>query len=383
MSRYTRQSITWAFAGASIAIVLICAHSVYPQLPAVLPGNLPYDGTHLSPIDGVLRDPAIPRGDCRQCHVLHAETQPQLQNLFAPNDNMLCYSTTGIGGCHINRPDGGSAGYPAQERDRFPDMHQYHGYFEANSGNNRLAGVANRTRWPGKAIWENTQYSAHYASPSMPRLDGTGRGSCLNCHDPHNGATPYDQLRRQYGPISGSGTNAAPMEYQLCLHCHGPNGPSGLSPESRRIADFYSRSSSGSSSSGHAIASTRGAVKHGDKLPCYDCHNPHGSAGSNGQQPNAHLISDQRPGWYGLTDIKNDSVQVRRFCAECHGYPDQPGSGGLVEGVTAVRLPDEYPHRSYETKHCYDCHGRDYSSPNGFNVHNPSDGEGGAEGGGG
>jgi hypothetical protein len=377
MTRGWGRELSCALAVGTAALALTFSHEARSQAPLDPPGNLPYDGAHLSPSDGVLRDPALPRGDCGQCHVTHAETQPQTQNLFAPNNNMLCYSTSGIGGCHINRPDGGAAGYPAQEQDRFPDQHPYHGYFEASAGGVRMPGVNNRTRWPGKLIWENSAYSAHYASPSMPRLDNTGRGSCFNCHDPHNGATPYDQLKRRYGPIAGSGTNAAPAEYALCLDCHGPSGPSGLSPESRRIADFYSRVSSGSSRAGHAITSTRGAVKQGDRLPCYDCHNPHGSAGSDGQHPNGYLISDQRPGWYGLTDIRNDSVQVRRFCTGCHAYPDQPGSGGTVEGIRPKALPDEYPHRSYETKHCYDCHGRDYSSPGGFNVHNPSSGENG------
>ena len=363
-------AMTWVAAGAILAGMVIYSRIVYSQS-----GNLPYEGTHLSPTDGVFRDPSVPRGDCGQCHILHAETQPQAQNLFAPNDNMLCYSTTGIGGCHINRPSGGAAGYPAQEQDRFPDLHPYHGYFEANSGGNRLPGVNNRTRWPGKLAWENSQFSAHYASPSMPRLDGAGRGSCFNCHNPHNGASPYDQLIRRNGPIAGSGSNAAPQEYDLCLNCHSAGGPSGLSPESRRIADFYSRTSSGSSRAGHAIDETRGAIKKGDRLPCYDCHNAHGSSGSDGQRPNDYLISDQRPGWYGLTDIKSDSVQVRRFCTGCHAYADQPAGGGLVEGITPKRLPSEYPHRSYETKHCYDCHGRDYSSPTGFNVHNPSGGD--------
>ncbi|MBI3871864.1 MAG: hypothetical protein HY304_02170 [candidate division Zixibacteria bacterium] len=287
---------------------------------------------------------------------------------------MLCYSTNGVEGCHINRPSGGSAGYPAQESDRFADQHPFHGYFEANSGGQKTTGSNNRVRWPGRLTWENVTYSRHYAGQGMPRLDGTGHGSCLNCHDPHDGATPYDQLVRRYGPIAGAGTSAAPVEYDMCLSCHGSDGPSGLSPESRRIADFYSQTASGSSHAGHAITQTRGAVKRGDRLPCYDCHNPHGSAGSDGQHPNDFLLSDQRPGWFGLTDIRNDSVQVRRFCTGCHAYPDQAGPGTTVEGIVAEPLPKQYPHRSYETKHCYDCHGRDYSSPGGFNVHNPSSG---------
>ena len=375
-SRKPLGDVTVALMISVCAVAIVFVGGARSQIDLETPGMLPYEGIHLSPVDGVLRDPAIPRGDCRQCHVLHAETAPQARNLFAPNDNMLCYSTTGIGGCHINRPDGGTVGYPAQEQDRLPDLHPFHGYFEANGGGVRTPGVNNRTRWPGKQIWENSQFSAHYSSPLMPRLDGTGRGSCFNCHDPHSGASPSDQLTRRYGPIAGSGSNAAPAEYDMCLSCHSANGPSGLSAESRRIADFYSRTSSGSTRAGHAITETRGAVKQGDRLACYDCHNPHGSSGNDGQHPNAYLISDQRPGWYGLTDIKNDLTQVRRFCTGCHSYADLPGSAGRVEGITAKQLPDEYPHRSYETGHCYDCHGRDYSSPNGFNVHNPADGEG-------
>jgi len=333
---------------------------------------LPYPGAHLSPTTGVLRDPTVPRGDCRQCHISHEEVQPQVRNLFAPNDNMLCYSTSGVEGCHINRPTGGAAGYTAQEQDRFPNQHLYHGYFEANSGGQRTTGINNRVRWPGRTIWESLAYSKHYSSPNMPRLDPTGHGSCLNCHEPHNGASPYDQLVKQYGPISGSTTNGAPPQYAICFQCHSSSGPASLPPESRRISDYYSRTVTGSSRAGHAIDGTRGAVKKGDRLPCYDCHNPHGSTGNNGQAPNGFLLSDQRPGWYGLTDIRNDSTQVRRFCTGCHAYADQTTPSILVEGVTAKKLPNEFPHRSYERTHCYDCHGRDYSSPNGNNVHNPT-----------
>ncbi|MBI5867724.1 MAG: hypothetical protein HZB43_05450 [candidate division Zixibacteria bacterium] len=288
---------------------------------------------------------------------------------------MLCYSTSGVEGCHINRPTGATAGYPAQGSDRFPDQHIYHGYFEANSGGQRTPGVENRVRWPGRTIWENLTYSKHYSSPNMPRLDGTGHGACLNCHEPHNGAGPYDQLVKAYGPISGSGINAAPSQYDMCFQCHGPNGPGSLPPTSRSIANYYSRTNTGSARAGHAILTTRGAVKAGDRLPCYDCHNPHGSTGSNNQNPNGFLLSDERPGWYGLTDIRNNAAQVRRFCTGCHAYADQTTTSIPVEGIIAKKLPNFEPHRSYDIQHCMNGHGNDYSDPRGFNVHNPSGGD--------
>jgi len=185
---------------------------------------------------------------------------------------------------------------------------------------------------------------------------------CLSCHENGRVLTFWSMGAHKKNDVACSDCHsihkkAGKKEYEGCVSCH---------PSVR--AEINKRSH-------HPIIE--------GKVKCSNCHNPHGSSGSNGQQPNDFLISDQRPGWYGLTDIKNDSVQVRRFCTGCHAYPDQPGSVGTVEGITAERLPDEYPHRSYETRHCYDCHGRDYSSPNGFNVHNPSEGEGGEAGGGG
>jgi hypothetical protein len=138
------------------------------------------------------------------------------------------------------------------------------------------------------------------------------------------------------------------------------------------IADFYN-SSLGGGKRGHQVGGG-GYVPSNSRLSCSDCHNPHGSAGYSNLGPNGFLISDQRPGWYGLNDIRNDNVQVRRFCFGCHTSSDGVG-GGTVQGMSPGRLPNEVPYHVFNgTKHCYDCHGRDYSSSSGNNVHNPSGG---------
>ena len=95
----------------------------------------------------------------------------------------------------------------------------------------------------------------------------------------------------------------------------------------------------------------------GDKLPCYDCHNPHGSAGNDFVQPNGALLSDQRRDWSGLDNTLGDAAQARRFCFGCHIPSDGIPGSQTVEGIVMNTLPDEEPHRATRQS-CYDCHGR-------------------------
>ncbi|UCD62521.1 MAG: cytochrome c3 family protein, partial [Candidatus Zixiibacteriota bacterium] len=265
--------------------------------------------------------------------------------------------------------------YPAQESDRLPIGSYDPGYFEVNSGGLRLPGLENRVRWPGRTIWENVTFSPHYSDADMPVKDWFGDGSCDNCHNVHGSPAPHDMLDTTYAGIGGSELGWEPENYALCLKCHRIDGPPGMDDTSRSIAYYYDRSVNPGSTGGHGVSTGGGYVASGARLPCYDCHNPHGSAGYGGLGGNAYLLSDQRPGWFGLTDIRNDSVQVRRFCLGCHPSSDGGGGAGPVEGLTLPPLPSTVTaHALAATNHCYDCHGRDYSTPTSNNVHNPSPG---------
>ncbi len=324
---------------------------------------------HSSPASGVLRLSDYPRGSCAQCHSAHDGGTSLPFGLFDDNANRLCFSAS-LGGCHADRPTGGSSGYPAQEFDRLPIGSSDPGYFEYNAGGQRIAGVQNLVRWPGQFIWEDAQYSPHYASPSMPIKDAQGNGACDNCHSIHGGGGSHDMTDTTSLGIVGSQNGVLPANYEQCLGCHSQFGPAGMDDTSKTIANFYDESVSGEGKPGHGGISG-GYVPSGARLPCYDCHNPHGSTGNSNGGANRYLISDQRQGWYGLTDIKNDNAQVRRFCFGCHQSSDGQG-GGTVEGTTPDRLPSEIAeHQFGGTVHCYDCHGRDYSSPSGSNVHRP------------
>lgn len=350
--------------GISVFAVVIAA--------AALGG--PYaDSPHGSQTDGVMRTPDFARGSCAQCHSSHDPVSAHPFGLFAPPANDLCFGAS-LGGCHADKPTGATAGYPAQESDRMPSGSSDPGYFEFSSGSARLPGLANQVRWPGRTVWENSLWSAHYSDPDMPIKDLYGNGSCDNCHDVHGGRSSHDMLDTTYQGIVGSQIGSLPEQYMLCLSCHNVNGPAGMSDTSRNIAYYYDRSINPEHASGHGVDGG-GYVPSGARMPCYNCHNAHGSEGYNGLGPNSDLLSDQRPGWYGLTDIRNDASQVRRFCFGCHPSSDGIG-GGTVEGLAPEPLPYDVPaHAGNAADHCYDCHGRDYSSPTSHNVHNPAPGD--------
>ncbi len=277
--------------------------------------------------------------------------------------------------------------YPATESSRIPEGFPEAGYFEYNAGGLKVRGVEYRNRWPGTVVYDNPgvtgaglrYYSPHRNDTDMPIIDPEGRGSCLNCHNVHGSENPFDMLVSDYRGIGGFNEPTFPSRYALCFDCHSTFGPQGMEDANRRIADYYDSSINGDGSAGHQIMmdpdvamSWPSHIRAGDKLPCYDCHNPHGSQGYNGEGANAYLISDERPGWSNLINTVSDPEQNRRFCLGCHIPSDGVPGSRIVEGIVMNAIPDEEGHGSADITGCYECHGGDYSSSTSFNVHHPN-----------
>ncbi|MEW6380637.1 MAG: cytochrome c3 family protein [bacterium] len=343
-------------------------------------GNGHYESSpHADPNFGVYRVPEFGRGECEQCHRQHGTAnnpQGNAHNLFAESNKSFCLTP----GCHWEVP----ASYPLSE-EKLPqgakarisltvdagNDRAFLGYFELNSEINntavRLGGLQYRGRWPGALAYNNEQYSPHgRENGAMPN-----EGSCMNCHSPHGTESRFDMLQLPYEGTSGSGIAGAD-NYELCLSCHSENGPSGMRPETKRIADYYSQDDL---YSGHKIKSDGGFARPGDKLACSNCHNPHGSMGNNQSGPNLHLLSDERPGWREL-DTLNDPNSSRRFCFGCHVPSNKPEVKSVVEGITMKPIPDFAEHRDGEgsTESCHSCHGSSYDAPDSENVHHLSPG---------
>lgn len=362
-----------------VAVAAGCA-----LVPAV-PSSDPLPDPHGDASSGVLREATQPstQGACVQCHPAHGvdagTAKPIL--LFTDNTNELAFFSQGAAACHANLP----LNYPLAESDRLPEGQPDAGYFEANDGGTRRVGVEWRGRWPGRQTYTDGRVvgnghfvSPHALDPDMPRKDLLGEGLCFNCHDPHPTQNPFDLLVHEYRSIGGASSLGPPQEYELCFSCHGHGGPAGMDVENTRIEDFYDNSLNGLTA-GHAIRrnpnvaiSWPSSVRQGDMLSCSDCHDAHGSRGNDGVSPNAFVLSDERTGWSGLTDTQNDPTQCRRFCFGCHIPSDGIAGTQTVRGIVMNTLTDQAGvHASTNGQSCYDCHGRDYGSATGFNVHHP------------
>lgn len=367
--------------GTVLTTILLAASWSTAQEPPATP--------HSDPSTGVLRVLTVPstRGECEQCHATHGEEWgggPYRFELFSDNTNQIPFWRQGDGPCHPDRADN----YPLREEDRLPEGIADAGYFEANIGGLRRVGPRLRGRWPGERVYSDPQMTAsgrhvspHAHDADMPRRDPHGQGLCLNCHNPHGTPNPFDMLVAPYRGIGGHDAVGAPTQYQLCFDCHGRAGPAGMDPANKLLEDFYDAGLNGDNA-GHQIRmendvalSWPAHIRRGDQLPCYDCHNPHGSEGNDRIRPNGFLISDQRAGWSDLTDTLNDAAQARAFCFGCHIPADGVPGSQQIEGIVMNILPNEDAHLSTDARSCYDCHGRDYSNPRANNVHNPGDGD--------
>jgi hypothetical protein len=208
------------------------------------------------------------------------------------------------------------------------------------------------------------------------------QGDCLYCHAAHCGANAYDGLVTTYtvptqatlSSDRSDGSYAA-----LCFSCHGGVRPDGFGTTPVDIKQF---ATAPGGSGGHSIVSSDAALPVGSPLPCFECHNAHGSARGNLAQ-----ISDER----GASLSTTDAAGVRRFCFTCHATSDTAAgwdsdngtykpvsSADKIVGVPrnggVLVLPDEAAHAESSSESCYNCHGNDYGS-GGNNVHNPGGGD--------
>lgn len=399
---YAKRPLLFAFCSLLFALSSLLFALCF-ILPDRASSGVYLDSRHGNTTAGVRRTTDFAFGFCAQCHNPHAGPSsgvsggPYDYNLFASRvNNAICF-TGGVGGaCHNDRP----TAYPAQEEDRVPGTATYYQHYFEEGGATRASGVANRSRWPGEAVYRDTvatvggkDYSPHYRDTNMPLQNATGQGLCANCHNPHGVASPYgagttynyDMLLNTYidpGPTANFNLCFAVTSGGVARICHDTGGVPSLA-ENKLIKGLYNNPDN---QAGHQI---RGSTKVitgslpigitiGDKMPCYNCHNPHGSRGSDGLTKNAYLISDQRAGkWYGLIDTIGDAVQNRRFCFGCHVPSDGTAGSITVMGISMNKIPALTVHTLANTTNCYSCHASGtttataYASSSSRNVHHP------------
>jgi hypothetical protein len=319
-------------------------------------------------------DPPI---QCEACHDKHGSGADRLLGRFDPatgaalvngtrisgNDNSVCLA------CHT----GPSVGFPVPVLD--------------------ASGFPTRGTWPGTAVWSavydpGAQTGSMHAAGSVvwPGSSYAG-GDCKNCHRMHGPSNRYDILR-DTDPNGNPGAEPyTATGFSFCLNCH--DGSPGFDIK-RYIPPGVGGTGTGSRA-GHPTK-TAGKLPAGSPLPCYDCHNPHGTASAYGLAVITQVAA-------GTTTVIGDAAgeltmgpgrtdaNVRQFCLSCHTTADNASgwngtafvgipSGAMVEGIDRVstlarlRLPSVSGHNSGDTQACYTCHGNDYSSASSANVHN-------------
>ncbi len=310
-------------------------------------------------------DAANTTASCASCHSPHLDPaknprnpQPVIQGRTTAGGNTAwCLS------CHA-KPSGWTSATP------YPDVAAP----KTNSAGYPVLGT-----FPGEAAY----LADSNPHGSLPASSAAGRtkGDCLNCHAAHRGPSAYDGLVAQYRPTTQStlatdqtqGTYAA-----ACFSCHG-GAPS--SAAASGAADIKQFATADNSTAGHRIRTQGGNLPVGSPLPCYDCHNPHGST-----RGNASLIADTR----GASLETSSASGSRRFCFSCHTSSDGAfgwdggaaaysavSASDTVEGIPrtggVLALPDTEQHRVTGTAACSSCHGHSYEA-GGANVHNPTTG---------
>ncbi len=310
---------------------------------------------------------------CGSCHGAHRD---YLTNRMLPRSEINGQPVTGADttwclACHNDTNDWYGEGYPALAA-------------PVRDG----SGYPVLGRFPGASVYADTASNAHAAIPVSAAMPRRAEGDCLYCHEAHRSASEHDALSARYTmPTAATlAADQATGEFAaLCFGCHGSRGtdafPFSAPDGAADIERFVTADAPGA---GHRIKTAGGTLPAGAPMPCYNCHNPHGSS-----RGNASLISDERG--QGLSTAT--PAGVRAFCFTCHSSSDAtprvwdsvagvyvPVGADSVEGLrrdgsypagTVLRLPPISGHAAGDTQDCYGCHGDDYSSAGANNVHNP------------
>ncbi|MBN1193116.1 MAG: hypothetical protein JXA36_05450, partial [Coriobacteriia bacterium] len=247
--------------------------------------------------------------------------------------------------------------------------------------------------YPGETVYTSASDNAHILIPSGSMTDWViasreatrVAGDCLWCHSGHQGISEYDGLVATYNASTSTADDTVDGDYAAaCFRCHETGGLVGSV-----AVDIATKalvpSLDPDAHNGHRVRTAGGYLTVNSPLPCYECHNPHGSS------TNSRLISDV------LGTNLNPSTSIadmRKFCLTCHTTNDtDPLNGsrpygwdsstssykGVAADATVVglsrsaavaanrlRLSNQNGHEMGDTtEDCLNCHG---------DVHLPTEG---------
>ena len=238
--------------------------------------------------------------------------------------------------------------------------------------------------YPGETVANSTAMNGHANISASGDYD---KGDCRYCHSSH-ATDARDQLLTGRGELRAMKATGGVVSDEektsgayasFCLSCHNSSNKGTPWAAAEDVASYVSlpagsteasRTAFLKSNAGHKITTTTAELPAGSSLPCYACHNPHGSS------TNAMNFNDELG-----TNLKNNDD----FCYTCHvtsdGYVCEDGNAGVtvkladakrqtVYGIkrdgsdnSKLKLSDNEGHQKGSSVSCSTCHG---------NQHNPN-----------
>ncbi|MDO9556443.1 MAG: cytochrome c3 family protein [Coriobacteriia bacterium] len=312
---------------------------------------------------------------CTNCHVVHLDpaTRDNLPGLSVNDTEVAGVGNEWCFACHNDSNDW----YTSTTTTPYPDM---------ADPSRDASGYPVYGTFPGASVYTSPTANAHLGIPASSGETTRVAGDCLYCHAAHRAPNAYDGLVATFTPSTALADDRVNGTYATsCFACHG-GADSTETTAAVGAADIKQFVTAGKDRSGHRIKTSGGVLPVGAPLPCYDCHNPHGST-----LGNTMLISDELGGSLEPTTATGPAAaaKVRQFCFTCHTTLDTAkgwDSAGYstvgtatVEGIRrdggVLKLPamTMTGHKEADAQNCYSCHRSDYGA-GGYNVHNPGSG---------
>jgi predicted CXXCH cytochrome family protein len=328
--------------------------------------------------------------ECSDCHYPH-EDPATLPRIPRSEINGVPVSEAGTGWC-LACHDDSQSWYVSLTATPYPALSSP---LEGDDGYPVLG------RFPGASVYSDAGLNAHVSIPAsmapdpiVPGMETTrSAGDCLYCHSAHRGASVYDSLVATYSTPAAALADTVDGDYAaVCFRCHADSSEAEILFAG--IPDIKSLATGDAVDSGHTIRSGGAAYEPGAPLPCYECHNPHGSSRNNTMNVSDALGQNLDPRDPADTaNVGASKEKVRQFCFSCHVTHDaDPGTGrpwawdsasgayvavGIADtavdlprnvavGTNDLRLPMATGHEKADVdRACYECHG---------DVHRPMSG---------
>lgn len=342
---------------------------------------------------------------CSDCHYPHADSRTRFRlaettiTVTLPDDSTVDRAVVGADNswcyaCH----DDQNSWYRSLDLGAYPAL---------DAPTRAVSGYPTTGTFPGSTVYATPAKNAHANIPAgsmddwvMGSREATRvAGDCLWCHSGHRGKSEYDGLIARFNASTAQVKDTRDGEYaEVCFLCHTTGGLV-------EAPDIKTAALGDPVDSGHTVRTVGGLYAPGAPLPCYECHNPHGSNRNNTANISDTLgqnLDPRNPA--DPTNVGASAEKVRAFCFSCHvTYDVDAGTGrpwawdstaasgagayvpvsttakvvglnrNVAVGVNDLRIPMANGHNKADTtRSCYECHG---------DVHKPMSGtsEGGVE----